>query len=414
VTPRVALAPWGDLIEDFLEPAGLTLEAFRDELDGGWLFGWVEALARAGVEARLVCVSRAVRRVERWRHAPTGAPLTVLPPSRAYLRLRGQLADPGAWTPPSGAERVAHELAPYLATPLRALGRELRAARVAAIVVQEYEYPRFDAAVVLGRAIGVPVFGTFQGGDQPRTSLERAFRPLTVRACAGLVIGSKAESDRVRSRYGLADDRIARVPNPLDVAPWAHGDRANLGIADDDLVVAWHGRVDMWRKGLDVLAHAWTHVRGPHRRLLLVGTGADAPQLRRLLADHGIADDVIWIDEYVLDRARLASLLRAADVYAFPSRHEGFPVAPIEALAAGLPIVAAAAPGVAEILPDGERSGGVIVPAGDADALATALVTLLADPARRAALAHAARTRAHAAFSLEAVGEQLSRFLLPS
>ena len=66
-------------------------------------------------------------------------------------------------------QHVAHpQLAPYLATPLRVLGRELRMMRAAALLCQEYEYPRFDACVALGRVLGVRVVATFQGGDAPR------------------------------------------------------------------------------------------------------------------------------------------------------------------------------------------------------------------------------------------------------
>jgi glycosyltransferase involved in cell wall biosynthesis len=54
--------------------------------------------------------------------------------------------------------------------------------------------------------------------------------------------------------------------------------------------------------------------------------------------------------------------LSVADVYVFPSRHEGFPVAPLEAMACGLPIVAAYAPGICDILSEGEESGGLVVP----------------------------------------------------
>ena len=119
-----------------------------------------------------------------------------------------------------------------------------------------------------------------------------------------------------------------------------------------------------------------------------------------------------WLDRYLTDRAELAALLAAADLYAFPSRHEGFPVAPIEALASGLPVVAADAPGVAEILPGGDADGGVVVPRDDPGALAEALAALIADPARRAALAGNARRRADGAFSPEAVGRELRRVLV--
>ena len=76
----------------------------------------------------------------------------------------------------------------------------------------------------------------------------------------------------------------------------------------------------------------------------------------------------------------MSSLLSAADVYAFPSRHEGFPVSLVEALGCGLPVVASDATGVEDILgPPGGRPG-TIVPRDDRAALADAIADLLADP----------------------------------
>jgi glycosyltransferase involved in cell wall biosynthesis len=400
--PRIAILPWGDAIEDFLDPLGLTLEAFRDEMAGGWLFGYVEALRRAGVDVTVVCCARGVRAVHRWRHGPSGAPLLVLPLTRAARAARPRWRDP---------------YPAYLATPPLRLAREARRAGWRALLVQEYDSPRFDVCTAIGRAVGVPVFATFQGGYAPSARLERVLRPRTVRAAAGLVVASRAEAERVRADYGVPPERIAQVPNPLDLNLWSTvrepGRRAMLGVPAEAVVVIWHGRVDIARKGLDVLLDAWSALGPrpdlPERHLLLVGTGADAGRLRERL--RGIAG-VSWIDRYVLDKPEVATLLALADVYAFPSRHEGSPVAPLEAMATGLPVVAADAPGVAEILARGRESGGIVVPAGDPDAFATGLAELLADPGERGRLAARARARAESAFSLDAVGAALADVVL--
>ena len=75
--------------------------------------------------------------------------------------------------------------------------------------------------------------------------------------------------------------------------------------------------------------------------------------------------NVTWIDSFVSDRKLIRSFLAAGDIYAFPSRSEGMPNAPVEAMAAGLPVVAADASGVRDIFKDGEVSGGVVVPTDD-------------------------------------------------
>jgi starch synthase len=413
----VALLPWGNAIEDFLDTLGLTLEDFRDEMSGGWMFGYVEALRSAGLETVLVCVSRAHRRVRRWHHRATGAEMLVVPRPRAYDALARALRDPYAHDHVAAAARedragllaarVAYQAAPYAATPLRVLARELRGC--AAVLCQEYEYARFDASVVLGRMLRTPVFATFQGGDRTRPGVEQRVRPRTMAAAAGFAIASAAEAARVRETYGVTN--VAGIPNPIDLSGWTREGRARersaLGIAGRDVVIAWHGRVDIHRKGLDVLLHAWRLLaERDGLRLLLVGSGADGAELRKRLGD---LDRVTWIDEYLVDRGRIAALLSAGDIYAFPSRHEGFPVAPLEAMALGLPVVAADAPGVAEIIPSGE---GVVVPREDGAALAEAIATLADDPARREELGRRGRAHVEAAFSVPAVGGALRELLL--
>lgn len=426
--PVVALLHWGDLIEDFLDTIGVPFEAFRDEMDGGWMFGYVDALATAGVSTVLICVTARVEAVQATRHAPTGAPMWLLPATATYRRMRPWLPKRYAWGlrealagargPKAAVAVLVRQLLPYLATPLRPLAQVLRRTGCDAILCQEYEHARFDVSVLLGRLIGVPVHATFQGGDSPETRVERPLRALSMRAAAGIIVGPADEAARAQRRYGVPSARVARIFNPLRVTDWVAADRrtarTQLGIDHDAVVAVWHGRIDLRRKGLDVLVEAWTRleVGHPERILLLLGTGEDAAELRTLIASRGVRS-VRWTDEYVLDRDRIRTYLSAGDVYVFPSRHEGFPVAPVEAMAMGLPVVAAAASGIPDIFPNGHLDGGVVVPTGDATALARALGGALGDPRWRAETGRAARARAESAFSMEAVGRQLASALTP-
>jgi starch synthase len=423
----VALVDWSELLEDYLDHIGLSFESFRDEMTGGWMFGYIEALRRAGVRVVLFCVSARVTKTTHFTHAPTGSDLCVLPASRAYRALRRRVLNPYAPTFEEAVGMVqgrarrawwsaARELMPYLSTPLIALARELRRERCDALLVQDYEHARFDVCLLLGRLTGRRVYATFQGGDVSHRRLERALRPFTVRNADGLFVAAGGEAARLRERYALSSEKIAQVFNPIDVSEWQRGDRAtarrSLGLPQEARIVLWHGRVDFRRKGLDVLLDAWQRIcrerTDDNLRLVLVGTGHDATELRAAIAGlHGI----LWVDEYVRDRGRLQTYLHAADVYAFPSRHEGFAVAPLEAMASGLPVVAADAPGIGDLLEGGEASGGIVVPRGDATAFATALARLIDDEDLCLALGTRARARVEESFALEAVGARLKEFL---
>ena len=423
----VALVDWSELLEDYLDNIGVTFESFRDEMTGGWMFGYIEALRRAGVRVVLFCVSARVTKATHFTHAPTGADLCVLPASRAYRALRRRVLNPYATTLEAAVGMVqgrarrawwstARELMPYLSTPIVALARELRRQRCDTLLVQDYEHARFDVCLLLGRLTGRRVYATFQGGDVSHRRLERSLRRVAVQSADGLFVGASGEAARLRERYGLASEKIAHVFNPLDLSEWQPGDRLasrrELGLPQAARVVVWHGRVDFRRKGLDVLLDAWQRICSERLdkdlRLVLVGTGNDAAELRANIEGRR---GVVWVDEYVRDRARLQTYLHAADVYAFPSRHEGFAVAPLEAMASGLPVVAANAPGVSDLLEGGETSGGIVVPRGDALAFANALARLIDDEDLCRVLGLRARARVEESFALEAVGARLKEFI---
>jgi glycosyltransferase involved in cell wall biosynthesis len=416
--PTVALVPWGDVFHDFLDGLDVSLESFRDDFTGSWMFGYASALGAAGVRTLLVCPTTRVREPYRAVHGPTGAGLLLLPAGRAFAALRAHALPnrlDGRRSPTALARAAAAHVAPYAGTPPVALARLLRRERPAALLCQEYEDPRFDVCVGVGRALRIPVYATFQGADYQLSRLERPLRPLSLRGCAGLVIGAGEEAERVRRRYGFPAERIGRIPNPIDPEVWRPVDpaqaRAELELPDSATVVAWHGQVQVRRKGLDVLLEAWrllTEAR-PTRdlRLVLLGAGEDAAELRRLVDASG-APGIRLLDEWVHDRDRIRAVLSASDVYAFPSRHEGLPVAPLEALACGLPVVGADAQGVRDVVGD----CGSVVPRDDPTALADALGKLLDDDRSRTELSLRARSRVEDSFALGPVGARLRAFLV--
>ncbi|MCT7970922.1 glycosyltransferase family 4 protein [Laspinema olomoucense] len=439
--PTIALLPYADLIDDFLHSLNISLETFCQEFVGSWMFGYVDALNRVGVRTILFCISAQVEKPCRFIHQPTGTQICVLPPwpiYNVYRRIRLKLlrgygvqegetfknfqdSNSVRKSFVSVLKNLVQSGGSYLSTPLDLLAKELRKENCQAILCQEYEYARFDSSVLLGKWMGLPTYATFQGSDRTKSLIEVPGRYLALHSCAGVIVASQTEAARIRHQYGISASKIARIFNPLNVAAWQRQDqtaaRNSLGIPVNAEVVVWHGRIDIQDKGLDILLEAWQQIccDRPDRdlRLLIVGTGTEADVFQERIEGMSLRG-IQWLNQFVCDRTVIQRYLSAANIYAFPSRQEGFPVAPIEAMACSLPLVAADASGIADILEGGEDSGGIIVPRGDAAALAIALGRLLDDPAWSRELGDRARRRVERCFSPEVIGKQLREALLPN
>lgn len=273
-------------------------------------------------------------------------------------------------------------------------------------------------ATVAGRRAGVPVVTTFHVAPPAdpawtRAALRRRLRIALVNRWAG---ANLAVSEAVRRAWvarGLDPDRVTVVPNGIDPAPFerAASDaelrrrvRAALGVPEGaPLVLA----VSVLRpgKGMEVLVEAARAVleAAPHVRFAVAGDGPLRPRLEAVCAAAGLGDAVRWLGF----RRDVPALLAACDLVVQPSLDDALPTALLEAMAAGRPAVASAAGGIPEIVEPGIT--GVLVPPGDAAALAGALVRLVARPEERAELGGRARRRARERFSTEAWLGRLER-----
>lgn len=420
-SPRtVALITAPRVIEEWLDPLGVSFEDFRERLTGGWMFNYVDALATAAVRTVIVCWSDWVEAAQSFEHGPTGATVWMLP-AAGTRRARRWVAEPpleGTRDVRSLPRGVRRHLAPYLLTPPRQLQRILRHERCDAVLSQDFHSQRFDACVLLGRILRIPVFATFQGGGFPGSLISDVVRPMAIRAAAGLIVPARLEAERVRARYGVSADKLAQIPNPLDVAEWRPVPRAEareaLGIALDARVVITHGRIDIDDKGLDILLDAWASVGAArpsaNLKLIMVGTGDDSAEVARMI-DGGRYPGAELVDEFIVDGDVLRRYLSAADIFAFAGRYEGFPVAPTEAMACALPVVATDASGIPDLLGTGDEWGGLVVAREDPQALAGALGRVLDDPDLSLELGRRARRRVEEYCSLESVGRQLEQFL---
>src|SRR2546425_9690142 len=94
--PTIALLPWGNVLEDFLDMIGISLEVFCKEFRGSWMFGYIDALQVAGARTVLMCISARVSTPSRFTHDPTGATICVLPVPKIYRRIRRHMRNPYA------------------------------------------------------------------------------------------------------------------------------------------------------------------------------------------------------------------------------------------------------------------------------------------------------------------------------
>lgn len=149
--------------------------------------------------------------------------------------------------------------------------------------------------------------------------------------------------------------------------------------------------------------------RGVDAAVTFIGDGEDRAALERRVADLGLAERVTFAGQRrrseVLERLALTDVLVAPSVPTAEGKREGLPVVLIEALAAGVPAVASDLSGIPELIETDVT--GILVPPGDADALADALERLAADPALRARLASGGRARVAAEFDLDTNARRL-------
>jgi glycosyltransferase involved in cell wall biosynthesis len=157
-------------------------------------------------------------------------------------------------------------------------------------------------------------------------------------------------------------------------------------------------------KGLETLIDALPQVLDRHPRLQIAigGEGPDRDSLRAAAHAAGVAAAVHFLGP----TDDPASLLRGADVFVHPSWAESFPYVILEAMSAGLPILASDVGGIAEAVVDGES--GLLVPSGDSRALGDALLGLLADAELRSRLGTAARLRVGRRFTRAAMIDRLA------
>lgn len=180
----------------------------------------------------------------------------------------------------------------------------------------------------------------------------------------------------IQHHYGVPAERIRLVPEGIDLAAWPPPPPRGAG--QTILCVARQYP----RKHIADLIRAFAQVRQhlPAAELVIIGDGPEHNNLRALAAELNLGSACRLLGA-IPDDDEVKAWYYRADLFCLPSVQEGFGIVFLEAMAAGLPVVATTAAAIPEVLPHGEA--GLLAPPGDVPALAAALTTLLADPALR-------------------------------
>ena len=301
----------------------------------------------------------------------------------------------GAWLP-----RVA-SAAPIASFPIRGLARPATLAQAAAFarwcrahriaIVQTCDLYANTFALPAAALAGVPV----RVGSRRELNPDKSFGQIALQRqayrCAHTVVANSNAAARQLASEGVPAERVTIIPNGVDVDRFPA--RKSVRPISTVVTIANLRR----EKAHEVLLTAAARLlcRHPQLRFVIAGDGPRLQELRALAASLRIANHVTFLGH----SEEVPTLLAEADVFVLPSRSEAFPNSAIEAMAAGLPVVASAVGGLLDLIDDGET--GVLVRPDDPGALAEALERLIHSPARAAAIGAHARDEVTRRYSFD-------------
>ena len=254
----------------------------------------------------------------------------------------------------------------------------------------------------------IPYMISLRGGDVP------GFRPYDFALYHRLVgpflrVIWKNAASLVANSRGLRDlslkfephARIDLIPNGVDLEEYSVMDRKWM---PPRLLTV--GRL-VYQKGFDLAARALSDLKDLEWKWIIAGDGSFRQELNSLCLDLGISDRVIFAGWQ--SRSQLKELYRDANLFVFPSRHEGMPNAVLEAMGSGLPVVASRIAGNEELVVHGET--GLLVPGESIAELTSALSLLILDDESRRKMGTAGHARVQAGYSWKSVASEYARHL---
>ncbi len=259
----------------------------------------------------------------------------------------------------------------------------------------------------VAKMLGARVVYQVHGGDLPLVffggrALPTAFLRWTLRLPDLVVVLAKCELDAYRAF--VPEQEIVALPNGIDCRPFATLPTVR-SYPDTPLRLLYVGRLAR-EKGLyeSLQAVRLAHELGVDVRLVVAGSGPEEARLKRYAQALSIASRVTFAGPvFGSDKVKL---MAGSDVMLLPSYAEGLPYALLEAMAAGLPMIATPVGAIPDVMTDGIH--GFIVPPHDGKAIAEALAVMAGDREQLSWMSRASRRRIRAAFSIERLAAELA------
>lgn len=275
-----------------------------------------------------------------------------------------------AWVGRVPVLRAGFRLVPYTWSLWRAIGR----ADVVHVFANSgwawhlFSYP----ALLVGRWRGVPVIVNYRGGQADEFFARAPRRVIGALRRAAKRVTPSPFLLRVFAKHGLEAEII---PNIIDTQRFHPREPRVAG--DEPHLIVTRNLEPIYDIPTAIRAFAILRASHPRARLTVAGSGPQLAELERLVSDMGLADAVRFSGR--IDNERIGDLYADADLVLNPSTADNMPISILEALASGVPVVTTSAGGIPDLVQDG--STALIVPVGDAEAMAAAALRLLSDPA---------------------------------
>ena len=292
--------------------------------------------------------------------------------------------------------------APVTAFPIRGFAHAATLARAAAFarwcrarriaVLQTCDLYANTFALPAAMVAGVPVRIASRRELNPDKTPGKIALQRHAYRCAHAIVANSPAAARQLDSEGLPAQRVHVIPNGVSVERF--NGRAFSGRPIRTILTVANLRPE---KAHEVLLAAAARLRSrhPHIQFLIVGDGPRAAELQALAATLGVQRQVTFLGH----REDVPALLARADAFVLPSRSEAFPNGAIEAMAAGLPVIASRVGGLLDLIEDGRN--GLLVSPDDPEALAAAVESLIVSPARAEALGASAREEVARRYSFD-------------